>query len=172
MKRINTRDVLSDLRKSSKKFKDDVEHEVEVDMTSVQDQEYESDNDEDELESPTADEVYNDEPMKNDLSSLSNQDLMRLDFLNMCTNSKAGAIYLGSRDPNAKIHDRIVKWAEIALKQNMDDGYCGKIVAGTHDDPAKRLVYKLKSPSSRGACFYCINQSTLVKINDKTTISK
>ncbi|CAB3402299.1 unnamed protein product [Caenorhabditis bovis] len=139
MKRINTRDVLSDLRKSSKKCKDDVEHEMELDRTSVQDQEYESDNDDDEFESPTGDEVYNDEPVKNDLSSLSNQDLMRLDFENMFTNSKAGAIYLGSRDPNAKTHDRIVKWAEIALKQNMD-GYCGKIVSGTHDDPEERLA--------------------------------
>ncbi|CAB3398131.1 unnamed protein product [Caenorhabditis bovis] len=43
----------------------------------------------------------------------------------------------GISETNAKTYDRIVKWTINALNQDMDDGYCGKFVAGTHDDPVK-----------------------------------
>uniref|UniRef100_A0A8R1HX90 Uncharacterized protein n=1 Tax=Caenorhabditis japonica TaxID=281687 RepID=A0A8R1HX90_CAEJA len=85
------------------------------------------------------------------------------------------SIYSGSTDPSSSIHDRIFQWCvkalgeEFAWKRKI---VSEKITTSIHDDQARRKVYNMKGYSSKGSCFFCLNQSTVIKINDSNTIDR
>ncbi|GMT14236.1 hypothetical protein PFISCL1PPCAC_5533, partial [Pristionchus fissidentatus] len=73
------------------------------------------------------------------------------------------AVWVGRAKPSTSVCDRVFSWMDGEFSMLRVSQIHPVIIDACCDDPAKRMVFGMRGLSSKGSCFECISEDTIVK---------